>query len=170
MQFDALEALILAVLDCVEHRVDGRNSTVRARRLALLTYFNRAALLSVVSMPNIPTLHAMVETTLLLFLAALESSARERPPAIENQLVRGVNDLAAVLRELERSDSAVDPHSFSCVCLRALQEVFDWDDSPRLQAYVWACTGELVNEGLLGKERSLLLEQVRGCVKEIDHE
>jgi len=170
MEFDDFDALILAVVACVEKRVEGRNDTVRARRQAILTYFGRAALLSASSMPNIRTLLEMVETTFQLFLAALDSSERERPAEIEDQLVRGVNDLAAVLRELKCSEFPVDTHALSCVCLRALQDIYDWDNSPRLQAYVWARTGELLRDGLHGKERSLFMDQVRRCVKELENE
>lgn len=171
MQFQNIDTLISAVLDCVERHIDGRNQKVRDRREAIVAFFHRAAVLNTSEMPDIDTLLESIQSALELFVLALESvSNNQANPEIENELVTCVNLLYAVVPELQELDGEASTSNSSAVFLQALLGVFDWTIPARLQAYVFACTGEFMEAGLLGKERSQLLEQVRQCAEELNNE
>lgn len=171
MQFKDVDDLIGAVLNCVERHIEGRNPTVRNRREAIVAFFHRTAVINGSEMPDIETLLESAETALKLFVGALESTATNQVGAeIRNELITCVNLLFAVVPELKNLDSERSASKGSAVLLQALLDVFDWTIPTRLQAYVFACTGECIDVGLLGKERTLLLEQVRRCAKELINE
>jgi hypothetical protein len=171
MQFKNIDDLIGAVLDCLERHIEGRNPTVRDRREAIVAFFHRAAVLNASEMPDSEILLESIETALKLFVGALKSTATNQAWAeIENELIICVNLLVAVIPELEKLESDGSASNGSSVLLHALLQLFDWTIPTRLQAYVFACTGECIEVGLLGKERTLLLEQVRRCAEELNNE
>jgi hypothetical protein len=168
MHFHNIDTLIQAILDCVEQHIDGRNVKTRQRREAIVAFFDRNVVLSGSEMPNIETLLENVLTVLELFLAALESAPMHQlNTEVRYQLVSCVNALYRVIPSLKQPDSEEFVVNVSASCLKALQSVFDWTEPARLQAYVFARTGEFMGEGLLGKERSQLMVQVRSCAEEL---
>ena len=168
-----IEDLIDRILPCLEKHAEGRNEATRARRRVMVRFFDYCAVYAA----DVPPDDLMVVYELAhqfnLLTDGRERIEREQGP--EGELVREIKEelnaawqlLGDVVARVPEEIGADDVVEVAPVAREALRRLFDWETPGRLRAYLYACTGEMLEEGLLNKERSLLLAAIRRCVQEL---
>ena len=169
-----IEDLIDRILPCIEKYADGRNEITRARRRVMVRFFDYCAVYAA-DVPLDPLMLAYeLQHHFNLLTDGRERIEQEEVP--ERELLREIKKELNGAWQLLRSVVAMVPEEIGAddvvevapVAHEALQRLFDWETPGRLRAYLYACTGEMLTESLLNKERSLLLAAIRRCMQEME--
>jgi hypothetical protein len=169
-----IEEIIDKVLPCIEKHAEGRNETTRERRRAILAFFDYCAVYAADELPEPMVLAYDLQHHLNLLTDGMDRISTEMSTndasrqSIYAELDAAWRILADAFVGISAAIEAGDLKSVAGAAADPLRELFDWGEPGRLRAYVYARTGELLERGLLDKERSLLLHAVRKCVQEID--
>jgi hypothetical protein len=162
------------IIRCIETRMGGRDATMTSRRRAMLEFLHYSSLYSVgASDQSLVTLMDHVAGYFQLCSDGLDRLLDEPADAEEltQQVYEEVDEvwltLAQGIEAVEEALGGSRKAEARELCSSALASVFNWKADGHHRAHVYIRTGEKLADGLLGKERSLLLKAVRDCLKEI---
>ena len=170
--FPSVDDLIEHILPCIDKHAGGANETTRERRRAMVMFFHRHMLFSASQMPSMDVMIEDICVLTILFGKSLDhaghddKSDRDSLDAIEIRLVASMRSLGKTIKQLSKNRTGPWTARETARCFDTLREVFDWNNDENVRAYVYAMAQEALKDGLLGKERSNLLDAVKHCAEQ----
>lgn len=170
MAFD-IENFVERILPCIERHMEGRNSQTTGRRRAMLGYFTRFVIFQSSELLEMDDLLDIYVTLAVLCGRVLhaDQDRKANKNAVtpdKKTLRRWASLLHEVYWRLHENNCGDWTQDDKMALQITLQSIFAWNNREHLRAYVAATTGELLKDGLLDKERSMLQDAVRGCNEE----
>ena len=170
--FPSIDDLIEHILPCIDQHAGGATDTTLKRREAIVMFFHRHMTLSGSQMPSMGALidDIVVVTTLYGKAVDYATSDKDADPnalsAVEITLVESIQSLGRTIPQVVKNPSDRWSKDATILCFDTLRSIFDWGNDENVRAYVYALTNEAMKDGLLGKERSLLLKAVKHCAEQ----
>ena len=165
-----IEDLIDKILPCIEKHAGGRNKKTRQRRRVMLEFFAYTVAYAADVAPSAMVLAYDFPHHLNALGDGLDRRVEDAP--VDANLAEEIyEELETSWRILSDEFLAASPETGNMIDVapaarRTLQQFFDWEKPSHLRAYVYARTGEMMQRGLLDKERSQLLAVLRQCLEE----
>jgi hypothetical protein len=175
MMDESLAAMLDKIMPCLTAKIGGRNQAVVARRRAIAEFFHYCAVYAA----PVKDLQVGVAFTHLAGYSDCCADALDRlldEPAGVDELSQRIYEeidevwqiLVDAMQPIENALAADRQDEASEACCRALLRVFDWEANGHHRVHVFIRTGQKLEDGLLGKERSLFLKAVRECLTEMN--